>query len=163
MSRVGRRFFEVFILFLHLGASEEPEPGRDGGGSCGSPWVGSHLPCLRRVPAAISARVACSTPRHAPEGAPTPGRRLCRCTSDTFGVRGAGARAPGACGCDRNLCGQRPHPAGKRTGTGPGDDGGVLAACPQAPGALPAPDLGLPTDVREDLGLVCQAPWPRPP
>jgi hypothetical protein len=31
MSRVGSRFFEVFMMFFVLGASEEPEPGRDDG------------------------------------------------------------------------------------------------------------------------------------
>jgi hypothetical protein len=34
----------------------EAEPVRDDGGSCGSPWIGDHLPGGRQVPAALSAR-----------------------------------------------------------------------------------------------------------
>ena len=36
--------------------SAEAEPGRHDGGSCCSPWLGYHLPCVRRVPASVSAR-----------------------------------------------------------------------------------------------------------
>jgi len=41
------------MMFVVLGASEEPEPGRDDGWSCCSPWGGDHLPGLRRVPASV--------------------------------------------------------------------------------------------------------------
>jgi len=40
---------------------EEAEPGRDDGWSCGSPWDGAHLPCLRRVSASLAARGVVAT------------------------------------------------------------------------------------------------------
>ena len=45
-----------FLRPLVLCPSEEPEPGRDDGCSCCYPWVGSHLPCVRRMPASLEAR-----------------------------------------------------------------------------------------------------------
>src|SRR5262245_3991274 len=70
--------------------------------------------------------------------------------------------APVALGGYRTLCGNRPQQAGQLTDNGPSDDVDVFAACPQAPVAPTEPALGLPTDVRDDFGLVFQAQWQRP-
>ena len=61
--------------FFVLGASERPEPVRYDGGSCGYPWVGSHLTGIRRGPASLEARVSFYKPLHAAEGYTTPGLR----------------------------------------------------------------------------------------
>jgi len=45
---------------------------QDDGCSCCSPWGGSHLPCLRRVPASLSARGFISASSR-PQGLPHPG------------------------------------------------------------------------------------------
>jgi len=50
-------FWGLHTVF-HLSAAAEAEPGQDDGWACCDPWVGSHLPCLRRVPASVSARVS---------------------------------------------------------------------------------------------------------
>jgi hypothetical protein len=48
--------FQVCMMLFHLRASAEAEPGTYAGCSCCSQWVGSHPPCVRRVPASLSAR-----------------------------------------------------------------------------------------------------------
>jgi hypothetical protein len=142
---------------VSLRPSAALEPVRPDGCSGCSPWVGSHLPCLRRVPASLSACVSFYKPLNAIEGYTKPGLRLFRCTSETFCVRGAVALAPWAFGCYRHLFGNRPHKASKPTGNGHSDDIGVFAVCSQAPVAPTEPDLGLPADILDDFGLFFQA------
>ena len=57
--------FQVFMMLFNRRALQEAEPVRDDGGSCGDPWVESHLTCVRRVPASREARggVAASSRR----------------------------------------------------------------------------------------------------
>src|SRR5262249_21773190 len=52
----GPQIFSGLHAVFGLGPSAEAEPARGDGGAGGSPWVGSHLPCRRRVPAAGAAR-----------------------------------------------------------------------------------------------------------
>jgi hypothetical protein len=49
----AQQIFLGFHVFFILGASEKPEPVRIDGLSCGYPWGGYHLTCIRRVPASI--------------------------------------------------------------------------------------------------------------
>jgi len=48
-------FYACIVIFLFC-LSEEPEPVRRDGWSRCYPWVGSHLPGLRRVPASCEGR-----------------------------------------------------------------------------------------------------------
>src|SRR5215471_9842464 len=52
----GLPIFLPVLRPLELCPSAEPEPGRHDGCSCCSPWIGSHLPCVRQVPASLSGR-----------------------------------------------------------------------------------------------------------
>src|SRR5262245_14054130 len=54
----GPQIFLGLPAVLVLGISAEAEPARGDGCSGCSPWGGSHLPCLRRAPASVSARGA---------------------------------------------------------------------------------------------------------
>src|SRR5262245_30866082 len=90
----GQPIVEVCMLFFPLRASAEPEPGIRDGGSCCAPWLGSHLPCLRRVPASVAARVSSYEPQNAAEGYPTPGLRLYRGPWEPVEVAGPGVNGP---------------------------------------------------------------------
>ena len=59
----------------------------------------------------------------------------------------------------RNLLGHGPHEARPCTGHGHHDLVGVFPSCHQVSVACAEPGLGLPTDVRDDLGLVFESPW----
>jgi hypothetical protein len=52
----GLPFLALHAMFV-LRAAAEAEPGSNDGCSCCSPWGEDHLPCVRRVPASLSARV----------------------------------------------------------------------------------------------------------
>src|SRR6267143_6552299 len=54
--KVADAMIEAGFPPVSLRPSEEPEPGRHDGGARCSPWVGSHLPGLRRVPASCEGR-----------------------------------------------------------------------------------------------------------
>jgi hypothetical protein len=60
--------------------------------------------------------------------------------------------------CHRNLLGNGPHKAHQLTGHGHGDYVGMLAFGHESSGALTQPDLGLPADILDDLGLCFQSP-----
>ena len=137
--------------FFVLSASEKPEPGRDDGCSCCSPWVGSHLPCLRRVPASGEARVSSPSLCTPPRVTPHRGCGFSDARWHTCCVEGAGAMGPVDLRGERNLCRHGPQASYQLTGNGPGDHMGVLPSCPEASGALTPPALGFPTDVLDDL------------
>ena len=151
------------MLFCPLHASAATEPGRRRRlllllcvGGCPPAWPPAGA-CLERGTRLLA------KPRHAVEGAPTPGLRLCPGTPATCGATGAMGRGRMDCGGARALLGQRPQAFHPRTGHGPRAPGGLGASCTAASGALPPPARGLPTAVREKGRLSRASPWARAP
>ena len=69
------------------------------------------------------------------------------------------ALGPCAGRCDWNLLGHGPQASHALTGHGDGDDVRMLASCPTLSVAFAQPDLGLPADVLDHLGLFVASPW----
>src|SRR5262249_14363203 len=131
MARVGHHVFQVISLCVVLGASADAEPGKDDGCSCGSPWVGYPLPCRRRVPASLSARVSLRSLGTLPR---VPPHRGCASSEARWHLstwRGPGATARRGFGGARQLWGHGPPAARAGTGQSDGDAGGLGASGPQ--------------------------------
>ena len=114
--------------FFVLSASEKPEPGRDDGGACCSPWGGDHLPCLRRVPASVSARVSSTSLLTPPRVTPHRGCGFSEARWQTCCVEGAGAIGPLDLRGDRHLFRTGPHASYQLTGNSHGDHMGGLTS-----------------------------------
>src|ERR671930_308935 len=109
-------------MFFHLGASAEAEPVKDDGCSCCYPWVGYHLPCLRRVPASVSARVSSPSLFTLPRVTPHRGCASSDARWKPSVLRGQASEGLLGLGCDRQLFGHGPHEAREFTGNSLGDD-----------------------------------------
>jgi hypothetical protein len=59
--------------------------------------------------------------------------------------------------CYRNLLGNGPHESHSLTRNGHSDHVGMFASCHEASVALAQPDLGLPADVLDHLGLMFES------
>jgi hypothetical protein len=123
------------------------------------PDVGPSGACLTRGSSILY------QPLHAAAGDTTPGRRLFRCTLVNRSELHASAwcmlsRAVLVLRDDGHLLGHGPHEACQLTGNGHGDHMGGVASCHESSVACTAPHLGLPTNVLDHFGLVCQSPLP---
>jgi hypothetical protein len=61
-------------------------------------------------------------------------------------------------GCYRKLLGNGPHESRELTCNGYGDDVRMFASCHKLSVSFAQPDLGLPADVLDHLGLVFESP-----
>jgi len=150
-----------FLLPLVRRPSAEPEPGRDDGWSCWYPWVGSHLPCVRRVPASLSARgfVSASERHRGVQHTGAASRPMPRqsCVT-TDGKRSTGSRE----GSQRNLLGHGPHTRTQFPSDGDDHLGSIFPSGAQLSGALAQAYRGLPTHILDRLGHLLTAQWQMP-
>jgi hypothetical protein len=98
-------------------------------------------------------------PRHAVEGDPTPGRRLCRCPVVTLLSAWLNPLSLWGLRCAGDRSGHGPQASRQLTGHGPGHDRGVCASCPEASVPFTEAPLGVPPDVLDDCGVGVEAPW----
>jgi hypothetical protein len=136
----------VFILR----PSEELELVRSDGCSCGSPWVGSPLTGIRRVPAAIEARggLPVSSRRR---GWPHTGAASLPMTCGLLGV-----------GCYRKLLGHGPHEGEQRTRHSQHHLVSVVACGQAVAVAFAQSHVGVPTEVLARVGGLFPSPVQMP-
>ncbi len=101
--------------------------------------------------------------RHAGEGDPTPGRRLCRWRVDSAAMRRSGPIRTRCCRAQGALWGHGPPNGDACTGHGHHAWLGVVPAGDAPAGPLTSPSVGLPTAVLERVWQPCQTPLQRAP
>jgi hypothetical protein len=96
-------------------------------------------------------------PLNAAEGYTKPGLRLFRCTLANLLSLGLNSLNLLDLRCDRDLFGNGPHESGELAGNGYVDHIAVFTFCHQSPVTFTEPELGLPTDVLDYLGLFFES------
>src|SRR5712691_8468156 len=150
------QLFYVRILVCAFWLSDEPAPGRPDGCSRCSPWVGSPLPGLRRVPASCEGRayLAASArrrgfPHTGAASLPMDGR-----TRESLGC----PQPPAFClRSPRHALGHGPQKGPPCPGQGDDDLRGMLACGHQLTRPCAEPSLGFPAERVERCGERCQA------